>query len=170
MKRKGPLVLTSRRQLAVLVFTVMVATSIQSCSSVPRRLAPTQVNLLSLNVLESGPEGQLFALQVQLVNPNTADIPIERFSYDIRLGGEGRLIGEYSTEFLLPGRGSETLDVEVFSELVSSASRLMAFTQGPNNQLSYEFQGELFIGSSLREPLPVFRRGQVALEISAQGQ
>ena len=170
MKRSEPLVLQSRRQLAVLVLIVTVATLIQACSSVPRRLAPTQVNLLSLSVLEGGPDGQLFALQVQLVNPNTADLPIERFNYDIRLGGEGRLIGEYSTAFLLPGRGSEILDVEVFSELVSSASRLMAFTQGPNNQLSYEFQGELFLESSLREPLPVFRRGQVALEISAQDQ
>jgi len=170
MKRLGPFVWKSRRQLSVLVLVVAVATSIQACSSVPRRLAPTQVNLLSLTVLEGGSDGQLFAMQVQLVNPNVADLPIERFHYDIRFGGEGRLIGDYSTAFLLPGRGSEMLDVEVFSELVSSASRLMAFTQGPNNQLSYEFQGELFLDASLREPLPVFRRGQVALEISAQEQ
>ena len=160
----------SSRVLGAITLAVAVALSIQSCSSVPRRLAALQADLLDLSVLETGPEGQLFALRLELVNPNPAEIPVVRLEFDIRLNGEGRLIGEYATPFTLPAQGSETLDVEVFSQTVSSASRLMAFTEGQNNTLSYEFQGELFLEASLREPLEVFQRGQVPLTIATGEQ
>ncbi len=158
------------RVLAAITLAIAVALSIQACSSVPRRLAAPQVDLLGLSVLETGPDGQLFSLRFVLVNPNPAELPVVRVDFDIRLSGEGRLIGEYATPFTLPGRGSETLEVEVFSQLVSSASRLMAFTEGPNNVLTYEFNGELVLDAGLRDPLEVFRRGQVPLIIAIGGQ
>ena len=133
-------------------------------------MAAPQVDLLGLSVLESGPDGQLFSLRFVLVNPNPAELPVVCVDFDIRLSGEGRLIGEYATPFTLPGRGSETLEVEVFSQLVSSASRLMAFTEGPNNVLTYEFNGELVLDAGLRDPLEVFRRGQVPLFIAIGDQ
>lgn len=154
------------RVLGAITLAVAVTLSIQSCSSVPRRLAPPQADLLGLSVLESGPDGQLFSLRLVLVNPNQADLPVVRLDFDIRLAGQGRLIGDYATPFTLPGRGSETLEVEVFSQLVASASRLMAFAEGPNNALTYEFQGELVLDAGFREPLQMFQRGQVPLIIS----
>jgi len=158
------------RLIAALALALAVSISIQACSSVPRRLAPPQANLLGLSIVETSPEGQLFALRLQLVNPNTAEIPVVRLDFDIRFGGEGRLIGDHSTPFTLPARGTETLEFEVFSELVSSASRLMAFVQGPDNALSYEFHGELVLEASLREPIEMFRRGQVPLIIDTEAQ
>jgi LEA14-like dessication related protein len=137
---------------------------------VPLRLATLQVDLLDLSVLETGPEGQLFSLRLELMNPNPEEIPVVRLDFDIRLSGEGRLIGEYATPFTLPGQGSETLEFEVFSQLVSSASRLMAFTEGPDNLLSYEFHGELVLEASLRNPLVVTQRGQVPLTIATEDQ
>jgi hypothetical protein len=56
--------------------------------------------------------------------------------------------------------------IEVFSEIVSSASRLMVFTQGSENALPYEFHGELFLDAPLRDPVVLFRRGQVPLIIA----
>ena len=112
----------------------------------------------------------MFALRLQLVNPNMAEIPVVRLDFDIRLGGEGRLIGDHATPFTLPGMGSETLEFEVFSELVSSASRLMAFVQGPDNALTYEFHGELVLEATLRDPIEIVRRGQVPLIIDTESQ
>lgn len=156
--------------LGTITLALAVAISIQACSSVPLRLATLQVDLLDLSVLETGPEGQLFSLRLELMNPNPEEIPVVRLDFDIRLSGEGRLIGEYATPFTLPGQGSETLEFEVFSQLVSSASRLMAFTEGPDNLLSYEFHGELVLEASLRNPLVVTQRGQVPLTIATEDQ
>ena len=154
--------------LTTVVLVMLVTVGVEACSSVPRRLAPPAPNLLGLSILQSGPEGQLFALSLQLVNPNEAEIPVVRLDFDIRLGGEGRLIGEHGTAFTLPASGSQIVEIEVFSELVSSASRLQAFTQGPENALTYEFHGELVLDASMREPLEVFRRGQVPLTIAPE--
>ena len=168
MSRRGRLTARRGRTLGLVALLVAVAMSIQACSSVPRRLAAPQANLLELQLVRATSDGQLFSLRVQLVNPNTAEIPVVRMDFDIRLSGEGRLIGEYAAPFTLPGRGSETIEIEVFSELVSSASRLMAFTQGPNNLLAYEFQGELVLDAGLREPLPMFQRGQVPFVVASE--
>ena len=156
--------------LGTLTLVLAVAISIQACSSVPLRLATLQADLLGLSVLETGPEGQLFSLRLELMNPNPEEIPVVRLEFDIRLSGEGRLIGEYATPFTLPGQGSETLEFEVFSQTVSSASRLMAFTQGPNNTLSYEFHGDLVLEANLRAPLVVIQRGQVPLTFATGEQ
>jgi LEA14-like dessication related protein len=158
------------RLLGTLVLTLAASISLKACSSVPRRLAPPQANLLGLSIIETSPEGQLFALRLQLVNPNMAEIPVVRLDFDIRLGGEGRLIGDHATPFTLPGMGSETLEFEVFSELVFSASRLMAFVQGPDNALAYEFHGELVLEATHRDPIEIFRRGQVPLIIDTESQ
>lgn len=158
------------RLLGTLALGLAASISLQACSSVPRRVTPPQANLLELRIIEAGPEGQLFGLRLQIVNPNEVEIPVVRLDIDIRLGGEGRLIGDHSTPFTLPARGSETLEFEVFSELVSSAPRLLAFSQGPDNLLAYEFHGELVLEATLREPIEMFRRGQVPLIIETESQ
>ncbi|HJP34939.1 MAG TPA: LEA type 2 family protein [Gammaproteobacteria bacterium] len=170
MKGTGKRDARIRKIFAALMLVGAVSLSLLSCSSVPRRLAQPQANLLDLNVLESRPEGQLFAFRLQLVNPNEAEIPVVRLDFDIRLDGEGRLIGQHDTAFTLPARGSEIVNVEVFSALVSSASRLMAFSEGPENVLTYEFHGELVLEATLREPLALFRRGQIPLTVAAEAR
>jgi len=162
--------MSTRRAYTVVLTVALIAIGVQACSSVPRRLTPPAPNLLSLSVLESSSEGQLFEMTLQIVNPNDAEIPVVRLDFDIRLGGEGRLIGEHTTAFTLPVRGSETITIETFSEFVSSASRLLAFAEGSDNAIGYEFHGELVLDASLRDPLEVFRRGQVPLTIAAEAQ
>lgn len=158
------------RLLGTLALGLAASISLQACSSVPRRLAPPQPNLLELRIIETSPEGQLFGLRLQIVNPNEAEIPVVRLDIDIRLGGEGRLIGDHATPFTLPARGTETIEFEVFSELVSSASRLLAFSQGSDNLLAYEFHGDLVLENNLRTPIEMFRRGQVPLIVETESQ
>ncbi len=158
------------RLLGTLALGLAASISLQACSSVPSRVTPPQANLLELRIIETGPEGQLFGLRLQIVNPNEVEIPVVRLDIDIRLGGEGRLIGDHATPFTLPARGTETLEFEVFSELVSSASRLLAFSQGSDNLLAYEFHGELVLESTLRDPIEMFRRGPVPLIIETESQ
>ena len=143
---------------------------IQAWALVRRRLDAPQCSLRGLGVREATTDGALFVLRLELVNHNSGEIPVVRMDFDLRLGGEGRLIGEYTVPFTLPGLGSHTLSVEIFSAIVSSVSRLMAFTQGPNNELAYDFHGELVLNASLRDPIAVSQRGQVPLIIAIEGR
>ena len=81
-------------------------------------------------------------------------------------GGEGLLDGRSAAPFTLPAGGTEAIEVEIFSNLVSSATRLLAVVQGPTNSLEYEVQGQLTLDVALREPLGFYHRGQVPLSVA----
>jgi len=136
----------------------------QGCSSIPRRLAPPQPQLLQISLVQASFEGQRFAVSLLLVNSNAVAIPVRQLEFDVRLAGEGRLMGGSSVPFTLPPQGSETLELVVFSDTVSSVSRLMSLAQGPENLLDYEIHGTLTLDVRLREPLGFYHRGQVPLD------
>ena len=122
--------------------------------------------MLRLEAAQSAPAAQRFAFDLTILNPNPQEIPVVRMDYDIRLGPAGRLIGEYAVPFTLPPQDSLTLTVELVSDTVSSASQLLTFAEGPENALEYELHGELVLDSRLREPVPLFQRGQVPLYVT----
>ena len=146
--------------------TVLGAVTMAGCSTVPRGLAPIQPQLLSLDMVQASFEGQRFNVELVLTNPNAADIPVRRLEFDVRLAGEGLLRGDSAVPFTLPAQGRETVELEIFSEIVSSVSRLMSLAQGPQNELNYELQGQITLDVGLRDPVPIAFRGQVPLTVN----
>jgi LEA14-like dessication related protein len=134
------------RTIGLLFFVAGLA----ACSSLPRQLAPPQVELVELRLLQASFDGQRFAVRLLLNNPNPVPIPVRALDFDVRLAGEGLLDGRALSAFTLPARGSSSVDIEVFSNLVS-------------NGLEYEIQGELELDVSLREPIGFYHRGVVPL-------
>ena len=145
--------------------TMLGVVALAGCSTVPRGLAPIQPQLLSLDMVQASFEGQRFAVELLLTNPNAVEIPVRRLEFDVRLAGEGLLVGESVVPFTLPAQAGETVQLEIFSEIVSSVSRLMSLAQGPQNALNYELQGELTLDVGMREPVPIASRGQVPLTV-----
>ncbi len=144
-------------------FLLVTTIGLQACSSVPRRIAPPQADLVELRVLENTAGGQRFVFDLTITNPNPDEIPVVRLDYDIRLGPAGRLIGQYTTPFTLPAQGEETLTIDLVSDTVSSGSQLLTFVEDEQNRIGYEFHGELVLDARLREPIPLFQRSQVPL-------
>ncbi len=146
-------------------FTMIGAASLAGCSSIPRGLAPIQPQLLSLDMVQESFEGQRFEVELSLTNPNSVELPVRHLEFDVRLAGEGLLAGESAVPFILPAQDRETIRLEIFSEIVSSTSRLMSLAQGPQNALTYELQGELTLDAGMRDPVPIASRGQVPLTV-----
>ncbi len=147
------------RTIAILMTVAWLA----GCSSLPRQLAPPQVELAELRLLQASFDGQRFAVRLVVDNPNPVPIPVRSLEFDVRLAGEGLLDGQSFSPFTLPARGRSSVDVEVFSNLVSSVSRLLTYAQGPANGLEYEVYGEIALDVRLREPIGFYRRGVVPL-------
>ena len=145
-----------------MVAVATVIALLASCSSVPRRIIPPQANLLELQVTDTTSSGRQFSFDLEILNLNAEEIPVTRLNYDIRLGPAGRVIGEHLTPFTLPPQDSEILTVSAFSDIVSSPSQLQAFADA-EGRLDYELNGELVLGTRLREPVPIFQRGRVPL-------
>ena len=145
--------------------TMIGAVTLVGCSSIPRGLAPIQPQLLSLDMIQASFEGQRFQVELSLTNPNSVELPVRHLEFDVRLAGEGLLAGETAVPFVLPAQDRETVRLEIFSEIVSSTSRLMSLAQGPQNALTYELQGQLTLDAGMRDPVPIASRGQVPLTV-----
>jgi len=141
----------------------VVLIGLTACSSLPRQLAPPRVELAELRLLQASFEGQRFAVRLVLDNPNPVPIPVRLVEFDVRLAGEGLLEGQSVQPFTLPASGRSTVDVEVFSNIVSSVSRLLAFVRDPADGLEYEAIGQLTLDARLREPIGFYHRGVVPL-------
>lgn len=158
-----------RARPAVSLALLAAVTAASGCASIPRSLASPRVQVTGLSLLGAGLTGQRFRVELSVDNPNETPISVERLEFQIRLASEGYIDGQ-SGALDLPGSGTRRLAVEAFSEVVSSASRLMAVAQGPDDSLDYEITGELFLDSGLREPLAFFQRGQVPLSLTPDSQ
>jgi LEA14-like dessication related protein len=147
-----------------IVAVILGLGQLAGCSSLPRMLAPPRAELVGLQLLQGSFDGQRFAVSLELTNPNPVAIPVLGVEFNVRLASEGLLDGRSLVPFTLPAGGQRTIDVEIFSNVISSASRLRSIVQGPGNVLEYELQGELTLDARLREPLGFYFRGQVPLE------
>jgi LEA14-like dessication related protein len=140
-----------------------------ACSSLPRTIEAPDVRLQSLTLLEDGEDGQRLAVRLRVDNPNTVPIPVIGLTFRVRLGGDGLLSGSSMEAFSVPAGGSESVVVEVDTDLVSSLSRLVALVQGPAGALAYEATGELSLSRPFRSPQSFSARGEVPLSMSARG-
>lgn len=143
--------------------------ALAACSSVPRTVAPPDVRLVSLSLLEATGDGQRFRVSLSIDNPNDLALPIQSLRFNARLGGEGILSGESLEPLELPARGRETVRLEIETDLVSSVSRLLAVVQGPDDGLAYELNGRLMLAGRTERSLPFSTSGTVPLTATMGG-
>jgi LEA14-like dessication related protein len=149
------------RAICVLALTLLAA-----CSSLPLTFDTPSVRLLSLSLLDGSESSQRFGVRLLVANPNPFEIPIEHMDFEVRLAGEGLLMGRSVAGFALPASGQEIVSAEITSDLVASVSRLFALVQGPADTLAYELTGDLVLRGSFRPPLNFSSRGEVPLSAS----
>lgn len=153
---------TTSRTLGLSLALAALA-ALAACSSVPRQLAPPRVRMVSLSLLEATVDHQRFAVGLRVENPNAFEIPIKGIEFSARLSGQGVLIGESFEPATLPEQGTEMLDVEVTTEIVSSFASMLSVVQGPENSIPYEINGSLQLESGLDRRVPFSYSGAVPL-------
>jgi LEA14-like dessication related protein len=144
----------------------MLAALQLACSSTAQTIQPPRIELVGLAVL--APEGaQRFRVSLLLSNPNAEAVPIEEVRFSVRVAGEGLLMGESTSPLTLAPRAQETMRVDVDGALMSSVSRLVALTQGPQSTLSYEIAGDVTLAKRRPNSFPFNSTGQVPFVMSA---
>lgn len=141
--------------------------ALTSCSSVPRQMAPLRVQLTSLSLLDGGVNFQRFAAVFSVDNPNAFDVPVDSFEFSARLSGQGVLIGDSSVPTTFAAGGTDTLRIEVTTEIVSSFESLLAVVQGPDNAIPYDLNGVIRIQGALERRVPFSYSGRVPLSAAA---
>jgi LEA14-like dessication related protein len=150
------------RNVAVLIFVVLLSVAQLGCSSAGNDLAVPIITVENLESLPPSAGQQRFRVTLGIDNPNTEPLPITSLQFTLRLADQGILDGRIAP-VTIPALDRESVALEVGSEIISSVSRLRSFTQGPNNALPYELFGRLTLGRSQIAPIPFTHRGEVPL-------
>jgi LEA14-like dessication related protein len=144
----------------------VAAFAILQCACATQTIQGPQVELVSLSVLQSGPNSQRFRANLSVTNPNAEAMPIAELRFSVRLAGEGLLTGVLPAPVVIPAMQRETLRIDVDSELISSLSRLLSFVQGPQSTLPYEIVGNVILDRRMRDAFPIGASGQVPLSMT----
>lgn len=135
------------------------------CASAPRPVAPPEVSLAALHLLDTGDTAQRFRVYLQVTNPNDVRVPIERLSFAVRIAGGGMMRGAADTRFVLAPGESRDVDVEIATNLVSSVSRLAGLVQGPSSAVPYDLDGLVTLSRRVNPTHPFSERGEVPLTL-----
>lgn len=139
-----------------------------NCTAAPKLAAP-MIQVTGLSLLDASAGRQRFRVGLLIDNPNAEPLPIKELEFTLRLAnGEGLLDGTLAAPIVVPALDRQTLRIEVATELVSSASRLLSFVQGPANALPYEIYGTLTVDRRFARPVSFASHGQVPFSMTAE--
>jgi len=153
---------------AGIIGVLAVACSLQTFDSAAApKIQPPTVAAASLTVLPAAGSKQRFRVALTIDNQNTEPVALAGLKFTMRLAGEGVLDGRSGAAFTVAALDRVTIEIDVESEIVSSLSRLMSYTQGPSNALPYEIFGTLYLNRRINNALPFSRSGEVPLATTA---
>jgi hypothetical protein len=153
---------------AGLLALLAIAGSVQTFdSAAKKKIQPPTVAAASLTVLPGAGNKQRFRVALTIDNQNTEPVEFAGLKFTMRLAGEGVLDGRSAAGFTVAALDRVTVEVDAESEIVSSLSRLMSYTQGPSNALPYEIFGMLYLNRRINNALPFSRSGEVPLATTA---
>jgi hypothetical protein len=139
------------------------------CASADSDFAAPRITARSLLALPSTAGQQVFRVSVMIDNPNTEALLIRDLEFQLRLADQGILDGHTTESLTVNPLDRYTLTLELRSDIISSVSRLLSFTQGPENAIPYELYGRVTLDRALKEPIPFTARGLVPLAMT-EGQ
>jgi LEA14-like dessication related protein len=161
---------TVRRRVALrfMASVVAIAWAVQPFDGgAAPKIQPPTVDVVGLTVLPAAGSKQRFRVALTIDNQNTEPVAFAGLKFTLRLAGEGVLDGRSNAAFTVPALDRATVAIDVESEIVSSLSRLMSYTQGPSNALPYEIFGMLYLNRRINNALPFSRSGEAPLATAA---
>ena len=91
---------------------------------------------------------QRYALQLRIINPNDADMPINGLSYTIEINQREFAYGVSRQAVTIPAYGEAVLEVEVVSSLLGMLRQLQSLQEDKPAVLDYRLSGKLGLANS----------------------
>lgn len=132
-----------------------------------RGVAPPAVTVTSLEALPSSGSENRFRAVLLIDNMNTDPLRLRGIEFKLRLADQGIIDGVIGALTIEPLH-QETVTLELGSEIVSSASRLLSFVDGPDNALPYEIYGRVTFMRGRLDPQSFSSRGRVPLVLTGE--
>ncbi|MDH3979742.1 MAG: LEA type 2 family protein, partial [Gammaproteobacteria bacterium] len=143
----------SKRGLKNILMALGVATLLAGCASLGAYKESPRVSLVSIEPLDMTLLEQRYALELRIMNPNSADIPVSGLYYTIEINRREFAYGVSRQAVTIPGHGEAVLEVEVVSNLLGMLRQLQTLQEDQPEALDYRLSGKISLADSpLRLP------------------
>jgi LEA14-like dessication related protein len=130
-----------RRLMAMCVLAGLLAQPVQPAIAAKKPpLVPPHITVQTLAALPSS-SPQRFRVTLRIDNLNTEPVTVKAIEFKLKLASEGIIDGNSGGLLVVGALEQQTVTLELHSDIVSSLSRLQAFTHGSANTLPYEIYG-----------------------------
>ena len=148
------------RIVTAFIAVVLLGSAPLGTSLAQRGVNPPGVTVTSLEPLPRSGGEQRFRAIFRVDNLNTEPLKLRGIEFSLRLAHQGLLDGR------LPAMTIEALDhqfvtVDLRSDLIASASQLLAFVEGPENTLPYEMVCKVTFERKKIDPVNFATEGSV---------
>ena len=103
-------------------------------------VVPPRITVQTIAALPSS-SPQRFRVTLGIDNLNAEPLTIKALDFKLKLANEGIVDGDSYVPVVVGALDQQSLTLELHSDLISSLSRLQAFTRGATNTLPYEIYG-----------------------------
>jgi len=138
------------------------------CTAPSRDFIPPAVTVRNVVALSGGAGQPRFRVTLRVDNLNTKPLPVYSLEFKLRLADQGIIDGTLPGSATIQPLDQLTTTLDLSSDIVSSLSRLMSFTQGPDNLLPYEIYGMLRMDRTVRDPIAFTYRGETPISMTTQ--
>jgi len=108
---------------------------------------------------------QRFRITLRVDNLNTEPLAIKAIEFKLKLASEGIIDGDSYGLLVVAALEQQSITLDLHSDIVSSLSRLQAFTHGPTNTLPYQIYGKVTLDRrpKVKAEVPFTSSGDVPL-------
>jgi len=127
-------------------------------------LLPPRITVQAIAALPSS-SPQRFRVTLGVDNLNTEPVTVKTIVFKLKLASEGIIDGNSYGLLVVGALEQQSITLDLRSDIVSSLSRLQAFTRGPANTLPYEIYGKVTLDRrpKVKSELPFTASGDVPL-------
>ena len=132
-----------------------------ACAGLSRYPERPRVSLVSIQPKEVALLEQRYALQIRILNPNEAAIPVAGMSYSLELNGREFAYGVSRQAVTIPAFGEALLDVDVVSNLLNVLQQMQEMSETRQENLRYRLAGKISLSNGSLS-LPFDYQGELA--------
>ncbi len=154
-----------RRLMAMCVLAGFLAQPAQLAMAAKKPpLLPPHITVQTVAALPSS-SPQRFRITLRVDNLNTEPLTVKAIEFKLKLASEGIIDGDSYGLLVVGALEQQIVTLDLHSDIVSSLSRLQAFTRGPTNLLPYEIYGKVTLDHrpKFKAEVPFTSSGDVPL-------
>ncbi len=149
------------------LFCALLVLLAAGCTTMVRK-DPPRIQVADIRPGEVKAMEAHFLVTLRVINPNDSDLSVKGLSCDLSINGRRIASGVSSDSRVIPAFGSDTLEVQAYSSMVSMAGAVIGMfrqaqrTGGGPEEIDYELSGKLKLGG-FSASVPFSTKGRLSL-------